>query len=86
MRDCVFLQGCVTVVAIVFRSVLTAPALFHVNDDPMHVLMLKSPPPPPPPGRPWGFDCFAFSVKSPPSARGTVGHAIDLMPEKRAGS
>ena len=47
MRDRVFLQGRVTVVAILFRSVLTAHALFHTNEDPMRVLMLNPPPPPP---------------------------------------
>ena len=48
MRDRVFLQlqGRVTVVAILFRSVLTAHALFHTNEDPMLVLMLNPPPPP----------------------------------------
>ena len=45
MRDRVFLQGRVTVVAILFRSVLTAHALFHTNEDPMRVLMLNPPPP-----------------------------------------
>ena len=40
MRDRVFLQGCVTVVAILSRSVLTAHGLFHMNEDPMRVLML----------------------------------------------
>ena len=45
MRDRVFLQGLVTVVAILFRSVLTAHALFHTNEDPMLVLMLNPPPP-----------------------------------------
>ena len=35
MRDRVFLQGRVTVVAILFRSVLTAHALFHTNEDPI---------------------------------------------------
>ena len=50
MRDRVFLQlqGRVTVVAILFPSVLTAHALFHMNEDPMCVLMLNPPPPPPP--------------------------------------
>ena len=47
MRDRVFLQGRVTVVAILFQSVLTAHALFHMNGDPMRVLMLNPPPPPP---------------------------------------
>ena len=47
MRDRVFLQGRVTVVAILFRRVLTAHALFHTNEDPMRVLMLNPPPPPP---------------------------------------
>ena len=46
MRDRVFFQGRVTVVAILFRSVLTAHALFHTNEDPMRVLMLNPPPPP----------------------------------------
>ena len=49
MRDRVYLQGRVTVVAILFRSVLTAHALFHTNEDPTRVLMLNPPPPPPPP-------------------------------------
>ena len=44
MRDRVFLQGRVTAVAILFRSVLTAHALFHTNEDPMLVLMLNPPP------------------------------------------
>ena len=47
MRDRVFLQGRVTVVAILFRSVLTAHALFHTNEDPMRVLLLNPPPHPP---------------------------------------
>ena len=47
MRDRVFLQRRVTVVAILFPSVLTARALFHMNEDPMRVLMLNPPPPPP---------------------------------------
>ena len=50
MRDRVFLQGRVTVVAILFRSVLAAHALFHMNEDPMRVLMLNPPPPPRLPG------------------------------------
>ena len=46
MRDRVFLQGRVTEVAILFRSVLTAHALFHTNEDPMRVLMLNPRPGP----------------------------------------
>ena len=44
MSDRVFLQGHVTVVAILFQSVLTAHALFHMNEDPMRILMLTPPP------------------------------------------
>ena len=46
MRDRVFLLGRVTVVTIFFQSVLTAHALFHKNEDPMHVLMLNTHPRP----------------------------------------
>ena len=46
MRDRVLLQRCVTVVAILFPSVLTAHALFHMSENPMRVLMLNPPPPP----------------------------------------
>ena len=41
LRDRVFLQGRVRVIAILFRSVLTAHALFHMNEDPMLVLMIN---------------------------------------------
>ena len=32
-----------TVVAILFQSVLTAPSLFHMNDEPLRVFMLRCP-------------------------------------------
>ena len=46
MRDRVFLRLLVAVIAILFSSVLTAHALFYMNELWIRVLMLKSPPPP----------------------------------------
>ena len=43
MRDRVFLQRRMAVVAILFPNVLTAHALFHMNEDPIRVLMLNPP-------------------------------------------
>ena len=40
MRVRLFLQRRVAVAAILFPSVLTAHVLFHMNEDPVHILML----------------------------------------------
>ena len=57
MRNRVFLQRRMTVVAILFPSVLTAHALFHMNTDPMRVLKLNPPALPLRPSQP-NFFCL----------------------------